>query len=267
MEERFIEINQITVCYVDSAPELSPPQTAAATQHDPPVLYVHGNLGSYRWFDRVMEVPGRRTIALDMPNFGRSGHIPEHSISAYTRYVGEFIQRVAGGPVVLVGHSLGGAVGMGVAVNHPELVAGLLLVDSAPVDGLVTPESYHPAIEMYRTNEEALRAALKTVVPTLADPAFFDKLVADAQAMKGDAYIGHAVELGNADFTDRVGDYRGQVVFVRGAQDLLVTAEMAERTAAAFGGEVWERAAVGHSMMVEDPAAFVETVQRFLGRL
>ena len=37
-----------------------------------PLLYIHGNTGSKTWFSRVMLVPGYRTIAVDMPNFGRS---------------------------------------------------------------------------------------------------------------------------------------------------------------------------------------------------
>ena len=40
------------------------------------VVFVHGNIGSSRWFGRVMDVPGCRTVALDMPNFGRSSALP-----------------------------------------------------------------------------------------------------------------------------------------------------------------------------------------------
>lgn len=264
MEEKHIQIGQATICYVESGPGGT---VDAAGDGEAPrgltILYVHGNLGSYKWFTRVMEIRGARTIALDMPNFGRSSHIEAHSIAVYSRHVVEFIQAVAAAPVLLVGHSLGGAVAMGVATAEPDLVRGLMLVDSAPVEGLVTPDSYHPVIEQYRQNEAVLRPALKGMVPTLADERFFDELVADARRMKGEAYVGHAVELGKADFSTSAGNYSRPMVFLRGENDPLITADMAQRTAAAFGGEVWEQESVGHSIMAEDPARFRGLVETF----
>lgn len=239
----------------------------ASSGDTPTVLYVHGNLGSWRWFERSMDLVGARTVALDMPNFGRSDRIESHSIPGYGAFIASFVDQLIGAPVVLVGHSLGGAVAMWVATARSGLVRGLLLVDSSPVDGLVTPEAYHPAIEAYRSDEAQLRIALKTVVPTLEDDAWFDTLVEDARRMKAEAYIGHAVELGKADFTAVAGSYRGPALVVRGGLDALVTDEMARRTAEAFGASVRDYPSVGHSIMVEAPDEFSRLVTEFVSSL
>jgi branched-chain amino acid transport system permease protein len=257
LHEKVVEITGCPVHYVEQVPD--EPGTPLHT-----VLYVHGNLGSCRWFSQSMEIPGARVIALDMPNFGRSGRIPTHDIPTYAGYVTEFIRTVARRPVVLVGHSLGGSVAMAVACANPPLVERMLLVDSAPVEGLVTPPEHYPAIDAYRQDEGQLRAALKTIAPTLGDEKLFDQLVSDARMMKAQAYVGHAEELGKADHRSVADHYAGHVLVIRGGQDWLVTSEMASRTAAAFNGTVEEFPSVGHSIMVEAPALFKTAVTRFL---
>jgi branched-chain amino acid transport system permease protein len=272
MTEKTITIRGCEIHYIEQAPreggagDGGAPRAGTAGEGGDAVVvvYVHGNLGSYRWYERVMEIPGARALALDLPNFGRSGRIPTHDIFTYGEYLASFINELVGGSVVLIGHSLGGAVAMSVACSRPALVSRMMLVDPAPVEGLVTSPDRYPAIEAWREDEAQLRPAFKAMVPTLSDDAFFDELVADARRMKGEAYIGHAKAVGEADFRDKASAYTGPVVVVRGGQDLLITDEMARRTAAAFNGSVWEYPHVGHAIMVEDPGQFIEAVSRFI---
>jgi pimeloyl-ACP methyl ester carboxylesterase len=232
-----------------------------------PVLYVHGNTGSSRWFERAMDVPGARTVALDMPNFGRSKPLPgEPDIDRYADAVTAFIRARALDRPVLVGHSLGGAVAMSLAARFPRLIRGLVLVDSAAPSGLVTPKDRHPLIEMMRTNRAVLTQALRAVVPTLADEAFFQSLVDDATLMAAPAWVGNAEALGRFDERGRTAAFTGPVLVVAGCKDVLITEAMARETAAAFTDarlEILED--VGHSVMAEDPKRFVALVAEFIG--
>jgi pimeloyl-ACP methyl ester carboxylesterase len=231
-----------------------------------PVLYVHGNTGSSRWFERVMNVPGARTIALDMPNFGRSKPLSgDPDIDRYADAVAEFIGARRLDRPVVVGHSLGGGVAISLAVRNPALVRALLLVDSAAPSGLVTPEDRHPLIEMMRTNRAVLTQALRAVVPTLADEVFFQSLVDDAMRMAAPAWVGNAQALGRFDYRGRCGAYTGPVLVLWGAKDVIVTEAMAREIAAAFPDaklEIVEEA--GHSVMVENPHRFVSLVADFI---
>jgi pimeloyl-ACP methyl ester carboxylesterase len=231
-----------------------------------PVLYVHGNTGSCRWFERVMDVPGARTTALDMPNFGRSKPLPgEPDIDRYAEAVAAFIRARSLDRPVVVGHSFGGAVAISIAARNPALLRGLVLVDSASPSGLVTPKERHPLIEMMRANRAVLTQALRGVVPTLADEAFFQSLVDDASMMAVPAWVGNAEALGRFDYRGRTAAFEGPTLVAWGRKDVIVTEAMARETVAAFPGaklEILED--VGHSVMAENPKRFISIMIEFL---
>ncbi|MGC8590510.1 alpha/beta fold hydrolase, partial [Athalassotoga sp.] len=74
-----------------------------------PVVYVHGNFASSKWFEEVMKIDGIKTYALDLPNFGNSDRIDSISIEVYADYLSKFIESLKISRPILVGHSLGGA--------------------------------------------------------------------------------------------------------------------------------------------------------------
>jgi branched-chain amino acid transport system permease protein len=256
MNQAKIEVEGIAINYVECGA-------------GPALLYVHGNTGSLRWFDRVMEVPGWRTLALDLPNFGRSDPLPgDIGIDRYAAVLASFIVALGLERPVLVGHSLGGSVVLALAASRPELSRALVLVDSGAPSGLATPAERHPAIEMMRTNPAVLALALKAVVPTLSDEAFFASLVADARLMAPPAWIGNAVALGKMDLGGKLATYPNPVLVVHGGKDLIITAEMAEETRGSFpSSRLVELPEIGHSAIVEDPPRFLSILAAFLGGL
>lgn len=234
-----------------------------------PVLYVHGNTGSSAWWARAMEVPGRRCVAPDLPNFGRSGPLPGPiSIEAYAEALAAFIEARGLEGCVAVGHSLGGNVCQALAARRPELLSGLVLVDSGSPRGLVTPESHYPAIELMRSNRSVLSQALMAVAPSLEDEEFFQGLVDDACLMAPPAWAGNARALGAFDISRELGSWKLPVLVIWGRRDLIVSEAMARETAAAFPRarlEIVEE--VGHSLIVEDPRRFLALLGAYLSEL
>jgi branched-chain amino acid transport system permease protein len=231
-----------------------------------PILYIHGNTGCNLWFERVMSIPDKRTIAVDLPNFGRSAHVEEADIDVYASYVAGFIRELGLERPTVVAHSLGGAVGIALAVNNPELVGRLMLVDSAAPDGLTTPEEHYEVIELYKSSRDLMKKALKAVTPTMDDNAFLNKLADNAMLMNPIAFAGNARALERFDYTGRTQAYTGPVLVVVGSKDTIITREMAKRTADAFPtGTLEVLDEVGHSVMVEDPERFKQLVRQFAG--
>jgi branched-chain amino acid transport system permease protein len=230
-----------------------------------PVLYIHGNTGSSRWFSRVMDLPGFCTYALDMPNFGKSSAMPrEPDIRAYAEYVFKFIESMKLDKPILAGHSLGGAVAQALAVAHPDSIRAMVLIDSASPHGLVTPKDRYPFIEMMYNDKNILAQALAATTPTLSDSAFLALLVDDATAMAKPAWIGNAEALSTFEIYDQCRSFGKPVLVLWGRKDFLVSEQMARETEKAFPNsrlEIVEN--VGHSVVVEDPGQFMTLFTKF----
>lgn len=98
-----------------------------------PVLLAHGLFGSGKNLGglarRLAET--RRVISVDMRNHGDSFHDPDHSYAALAGDLAEII-RAEGGQADVLGHSMGGKAAMMLALNHPEQVRRLAVLDIAP---------------------------------------------------------------------------------------------------------------------------------------
>jgi len=237
----------------------------AASGSGQPVVYIHGNTGSSRWFSRVMDIPGYQCFAIDLPNFGKSSPLESApDLHVYADYVGEFIEALKLKSPIVVGHSLGGAVAQSLSIRKPDLVGALILVDSASPKGLVTPRERYPFIEMMRKDRSILSKALAATVPTLRDPAFFESLVDDAAAMAEKAWTGNADALSSFDISDRASSFDKPVLVIWGKSDFIITESMAMETAGAYPRgrlEIIENA--GHSLIVENPGKFMELLVDF----
>ncbi len=104
-----------------------------------PAVFVHGIPTSPRlWRHVIPKVNGARCLAWEMVGYGAS--IPEGegrdiSVGRQARYLADWMREVGlGGGAVIVGHDLGGGVAQILAVRHPELVQGLVLMNSICYD-------------------------------------------------------------------------------------------------------------------------------------
>ena len=73
-----------------------------------------------------------RVVAFDLPGFGASEKpAGPYTLAAMSSRVADFLSRWTTPPVILVGHSMGGEIAAEVALAHPELVQGLILIAPA----------------------------------------------------------------------------------------------------------------------------------------
>jgi pimeloyl-ACP methyl ester carboxylesterase len=100
-----------------------------------PVLFIHGfGASMYGWRHALPPVvaAGYRAVAIDNRGFGFSGK-PAHGYhnADYVRLIVALLDSLGISSAVLVGHSMGGAIAVDVAIAHPDRVRGLVLVDAA----------------------------------------------------------------------------------------------------------------------------------------
>ncbi|AVS85565.1 alpha/beta hydrolase, partial [Paracidovorax avenae] len=105
-----------------------------------PLVFSHANsfpAGTYRVLFAQLRERGFDVQAVD-----RFGHDPHYPVTsnwpALVQQLADFARGQAdraGGPVFLVGHSLGGFLSVMAAARHPELARGVVMVDSPLIGG------------------------------------------------------------------------------------------------------------------------------------
>ncbi len=114
----------------------------------PTLLIVHGLFGSARNWGAIAKrmADSRAVISVDMRNHGESPWADSHSYADLAQDLAELIE-AEGGPVDLLGHSMGGKASMMLALARPDQVNRLLVADIAPV---AYAHSQTPLIEAMR---------------------------------------------------------------------------------------------------------------------
>lgn len=141
----------------------------------PPVLALHGWLDNAATFDALApRLPGLRLLAPDLSGHGLSDHRPPGShyyIWSFVEEVLALADRLGLQRFAVLGHSMGGAIGLLLAAVAPERVSRLALLDSvgplstapeqAPAQlrkALERQAAANGALRRYTSREEALSA-------------------------------------------------------------------------------------------------------------
>ncbi|MBD1914681.1 MULTISPECIES: alpha/beta fold hydrolase [Cyanophyceae] len=134
VREQRIDINGLTIHYYESA--------TAEGQPDIPLVLLHGTGESaFDWNWVLPDLCSQyRVYAPSFPGAGESSKPNRaYSIDFLTRFVLDFLSALNLEQAILVGNSLGGLVSLRMALNYPEKVAALVLVDSAGLGPYVNP--------------------------------------------------------------------------------------------------------------------------------
>ncbi len=104
----------------------------------PPVVLIHGAGGDHlSWPVQLRRLASQRVIIPDLCGHGKSSGFACQSISDYADQLGNFLDALNIYRVILVGHSMGGAVAMQLSLEKPEQVVGLGLISTAAALNIV----------------------------------------------------------------------------------------------------------------------------------
>jgi pimeloyl-ACP methyl ester carboxylesterase len=239
---------------------------AESGTHGPTVVLVHGSGGDHTtWSPQLAGLSSAaRIVALDLPGHGASGGEGCDTVADYAATVRRFLTALGGGPVVLGGHSLGGAVSLTLALDTPDLLRGLVLVGTGarlrvlPALFDILARDYPEAVAFMTDHAwsaaspgELKQRGRETVSATHPSVTRGDFLACDS-----------------FDVIARLGEIRLPSLVVVGGEDRLTPPKYSDYLARSLADaklEVIERA--GHFVSLEQPDAVNRAVRDFLGRL
>ena len=133
-QQRAVDANGVRLNCLDFAVPGSSTASEPADDSRPKLLCLHGGAAHAHWFDFVVGAFSERyrVLSLDLRGHGDSEWAADanYSYLQYASDVAAVVDRLAGGPVVLLGHSMGGMVSLVCAARYPERVAALVVLDS-----------------------------------------------------------------------------------------------------------------------------------------
>lgn len=218
-----------------------------------PLLLIHGvGLRAEAWRPQIEELSSvARVIAVDMPGHGESAPLPEGALLPdFVAWAARVIAALGLGPVNVAGHSMGSLIAGGLAVEHPDLVRRVALLN-----GVHRREEAARAAVLARAEEIA--AGRGSIDGPLSrwfgedDGAVRDEVAAwlSAVSPRGYATAYRAFAEGDRVYADRLAGIRCPMLVLTGDGDANSTPEM---TRAMAGLAPRGRAAViaGHRHMV-----------------
>ena len=231
----------------------------------PPIVFLHGagaNRGMWRWqLDALSDA--YRVIVPDLPGHGdhpdRNWRFDE-SVTA----VREVLDEHAGGRALVVGLSLGGYIGIGLAAQHPDRVAGLVLsgstVEYLGWGGLNT----RLFGGLVRVIAPLLRRMNEKSMARLDNRKAGEALVEIGMSMK--AASQSLMRLPGRDFHAMGEAYPGPTLILNGERDK-VNRPAEDAAAARWGAEVVVLEDCGHACGITQPEAFADQVREFAARV
>jgi esterase len=246
----------------------------------PRVLFLHGLFGQGKnWTSIAKALADSFQLTLvDLPNHGRSGWTTEISYPGMADALADLLDGLADGDqICVVGHSMGGKVAMALALQHPDLVQRLCVVDIAPVRyaGLSNFADYvrgMRALDLDRLSDRATAdAELQPYVPDATVRGFLlQNLRREGSSWRWQMNL----ELLGDHLDDLAGwpelqvdPYPGPTLWMAGAESSYVTSDAAPGMRALFPRtQLLTVKKSGHWVHSEQPEIFVGALRRFLER-
>jgi pimeloyl-ACP methyl ester carboxylesterase len=243
-------------------------RAAGRTHPDrPPLLLVHGAAGGqYVWHALIRALgPAHRILAPDLP--GHGGSLPlagPHGLEAFADGLHALAAALGAPRYVPVGHSMGGAIALHLALRHPDAVPALVLVSTGarlPVSEIVMTavrESFGELSGLMARAACAPDAPAEIVERLARGPIQASAAVVEADFLACAAH----------DLVTRLPEVRAPTLVIHGEADGLVGVGRARQLVAGLpSARLLTLPGVGHLPMEERPAALAEAIEfwRVLG--
>ncbi|NDA14210.1 MAG: alpha/beta fold hydrolase [Gammaproteobacteria bacterium] len=240
----------------------------------PPIVILHGLFGSgVNWRGIAQTLATHwQVFLLDLPNHGQSPWIEDMSYPSMAALICEWMTSQGIEKSALIGHSMGGKVGMTLALTDSGIVDSIVVVDIAPVNyphshsGLVEAMLQIP-LDRVQSRKDADRLLQREVADLALRQFLLQNLRAEADGLRW--RINLPVIQRQMDtltgFPALPSRFDGPALFLYGLNSDYVKNEGIEKAKAYFpSAEFQGVAGAGHWLHAEQPEQAVSAIRQFL---
>lgn len=230
------------------------------------LVLLHGEGGRLeQWPYQLRRLPGWRVLAPDLPGHGRSLGNCCSSIKNYSSVIHRWLQGLGLSKVVLVGHSMGGAIALILALENPGVASSLVLLASAPkapanpelLDRLTLPHRFRTGVELIVARSFANGCA------KYLQKDFSKQLFANRSGVLREDFLVYAA----FDVRTRLKFIRTPTLVLCGSEDLMVFPENSRTLYTNLPrAQLKEIKGAGHMLMLERPREVCRAIEKFLVR-
>lgn len=247
----------------------------------PLLLLVHGFAGDKDNWSMIAPYLTRdyHIIAPDLPGFGQNERNPQlaYDIAAQTARLKQFADALGLKRPHVAGNSMGGWIALRYAIDYPDALATLTLLDNAGVNGAnesdlqkqAANEDYNPLIIANLEDADRLVAMVvhkPVFVPARLKPVFYADALKYRDQLDTIFWV-IATEGRDHPLNDRLGEVKVPTLILWGRHDRLLDVScvpVLEAGIADSRSHIFEH--VGHVPMIEDPKATAAVMKGFLAK-
>jgi len=228
------------------------------------LILVHGAGGDHlSWPTQLRRLSGYRVYTPDLPGHGKSRGHGLQRVSAYGEVVLEWMRALKLPKVILGGHSMGGAIAMWIAVNHPEMLHGLVLMNT----GAKLP------VNLSLIEELATQVGFPTAVDNITrwsfspkiEPALVENIKKQMLKLRPSVVAGDFRACDLLDMSGELDQIKVPTMIMVGDEDKMTPIRFAEELAEGIPGSKLEVVkASGHMMAIEQPDVVTKKVRDFM---
>ncbi len=215
------------------------------------------------WPPQIRRLKGFTMFALDLPGHGRSAGEGCRSIRGYAEATLAWAQAVGINQAVWIGHSMGGAVALEMALLHPGRVLGIALLGSAA--GLRVNPKLIDLASSAATSGQAVEKIVRWSFSKQAPPRLVELTRNRMSETLPEVLLADLLACDAFDVTPQLSQITQPALVMCGTEDRMTPLDAARALAKALPhGRLQAIPQAGHMLMLERPDAVADLLRAFL---